>query len=218
MSTCPRALWQVLLKLKTAHKFTVITCDAHDVVPLEQNIVSFLYAQPSLLSPGQHPGDQPLQRSQRLHARMLLSSTSSTNICWSVLCLLNPLFFCLFTATSHLRYLNQREWKSSKSLHHSSLPILNSSRRNSEKLYVKHASSHSSTATGLPWNEANSNAWLFQVGFNPLKILKKRNKALRKVKNLVKKSNYDITEVRCCITRLPSVLEITNDRIHFLFF
>ncbi|XP_003978569.1 chloride anion exchanger-like [Takifugu rubripes] len=32
------------------------------------------------------------------------------------------------------------------------------------------------------------------VGFNPLKILKKRNKALRKVRNLAKKSNYDITE------------------------
>uniref|UniRef100_A0A674NPX1 Solute carrier family 26 member 3 n=1 Tax=Takifugu rubripes TaxID=31033 RepID=A0A674NPX1_TAKRU len=33
-----------------------------------------------------------------------------------------------------------------------------------------------------------------KVGFNPLKILKKRNKALRKVRNLAKKSNYDITE------------------------
>uniref|UniRef100_A0A674NAS4 Solute carrier family 26 member 3 n=1 Tax=Takifugu rubripes TaxID=31033 RepID=A0A674NAS4_TAKRU len=42
------------------------------------------------------------------------------------------------------------------------------------------------------------------VGFNPLKILKKRNKALRKVRNLAKKSNYDITEVRCYTTRLPS--------------
>uniref|UniRef100_H2SU82 Solute carrier family 26 member 3 n=1 Tax=Takifugu rubripes TaxID=31033 RepID=H2SU82_TAKRU len=35
---------------------------------------------------------------------------------------------------------------------------------------------------------------LREVGFNPLKILKKRNKALRKVRNLAKKSNYDITE------------------------
>uniref|UniRef100_A0A674N925 Solute carrier family 26 member 3 n=1 Tax=Takifugu rubripes TaxID=31033 RepID=A0A674N925_TAKRU len=49
------------------------------------------------------------------------------------------------------------------------------------------------------------------VGFNPLKILKKRNKALRKVRNLAKKSNYDITEVRCYTTRLPSCSKATEE-------
>lgn len=63
-----------------------------------------------------------------------------------------------------------------------------------------------------------SNIWLFQVGFNPLKILKKRNKALRKVKNLLKKSNSDITEVRFYTTRLVSVLLVTTQTIVFIYF
>lgn len=83
---------------------------------------------------------------------------------------------------------------------------------------MKHVPSHSYAAIGFLSNEPDSNIWLFQVGFNPLKILKKRNKALRKVKNLLKKSNSDITEVRFYTTRLLSVLLVTTHTIVFIYF
>lgn len=98
------------------------------------------------------------------------------------------------------------------------MPISNSSRINSERPYVKHVPSHSSAAMGFLSDEPDSNIWLFQVGFNPLKILKKRNKALRKVKNLLKKSNSDITEVRFYTTRLLGGLLVTTKTIVFIYF
>jgi len=35
-----------------------------------------------------------------------------------------------------------------------------------------------------------------QVGFNPLRILRKRNKALKKIKKLIKKGELTLTSVR----------------------
>lgn len=50
-----------------------------------------------------------------------------------------------------------------------------------------------------------------QVGFNPLRILRKRNKALKKIKKLIKKGELTLTSVR------PQVLKHeSNDLKDFL--
>lgn len=183
----------------------MITCVAHDVVPLEQNIVSFFCVQPSLLSPGQHPGDQPLQRSQRLHTCMLLPSTASTNICWCFMPIKSPFSFSFFYLPPQIfEPKGVKIFKIPSPLFFANIEFFKEKLR--EAVRKARIISQLCCTLAFSLNEANSNAWLFQVGFNPLKILKKRNKALRKVKNLAKKSNYDITEVRCYTTRLPIVL------------
>lgn len=37
--------------------------------------------------------------------------------------------------------------------------------------------------------------WIFQVGFNPLRVLRKRNKALKKIRKLKKKGLLQVTPV-----------------------
>lgn len=52
------------------------------------------------------------------------------------------------------------------------------------------------TCVGIYVCKYGVNTWLFQVGFNPLRVLRKRNKALRKIKKQLQQKDDDITEVR----------------------
>lgn len=53
------------------------------------------------------------------------------------------------------------------------------------------------------------NIWMLQVGFNPMRVLRKRNKALRKIKKVLKDKDSDITEVRYKTT--------TNSALYYSF-
>lgn len=192
----------------------MITCVAHDAVPLEPNIVSFSCVQPSLLPPGQHPGDQPLQRSQRLHTCMLLSSTASTHICCCFMPIKSP-FSYWYLPLQIFEPKGVKIFKIPSPLFFANIEFFKEKLR--EAVRKARIISQLCCTWAFSLNKANSNAWLFQVGFNPLKILKKRNKALRKVKNLAKKSNFDITEVRCYTTRLPSVLGLHKWAYLYIF-
>lgn len=48
---------------------------------------------------------------------------------------------------------------------------------------------------------------LLQVGFNPLRVLRKRNKALRKIKKLIKKGELTVTTVSPLLQVWPTMLE-----------
>uniref|UniRef100_A0A3B4ZZC7 Chloride anion exchanger-like n=1 Tax=Stegastes partitus TaxID=144197 RepID=A0A3B4ZZC7_9TELE len=57
-----------------------------------------------------------------------------------------------------------------------------------------------SSGTNLINKHEHNTTMLFQVGFNPLRVLRKRNKALRKIKKLLMKRDHGITEVKQCNT------------------